>query len=503
MPIRVTCGCGTKYTFKDAVAGRRATCPTCGRVIRIPGEWAVEPAAREPAPHGSSGQPQDKATHPMSRPYRYQDILNAPVLSVQCNQPWQRGGVTDLRFTPDSRRLIWVWNVLPGLRVVEHAPSSPITYPASGIEAWTLAAPAHADVSTIAITTYACSEWDGAYWGPIAISPDGTLLASPIARRQSDGRADFLDLWRLPEACRSVDVHGLWMHGHDHIDVSASTTLCGLDGLPGGVLFSPSGRLLVARAYGRSCVWMIPLTPHSGNHPALVLDDGWVGPISIAPDSATLAIGRKGGVDLLSLPAGCLTTTLNYTAEVITNLSVSPDGSFLVMCGLLRSRMNNWLKPRDPHTEPVLVWHLPEGRLACILSGFEKADAHWVFTRDGRLLIASPKPNTLSLWRLPEGEPYCCVDTANISAGEVDDIAISPDDSLLVASHDSGTVSFWRLPDLEPIGSRCLAENRDDSSQNIKRQAKGPRHIQFSPDGSFLAWHTLSVIQYLQIPFNT
>ena len=48
MPIRVTCACGKKYTFKDEFAGRRAKCPACGQVVVIPGERAT--AAPRPAP---------------------------------------------------------------------------------------------------------------------------------------------------------------------------------------------------------------------------------------------------------------------------------------------------------------------------------------------------------------------------------------------------------------------------------------------------------------------
>ena len=37
MPIVVRCACGKEYHFKDEYAGRRAKCPACGQVVRIPG----------------------------------------------------------------------------------------------------------------------------------------------------------------------------------------------------------------------------------------------------------------------------------------------------------------------------------------------------------------------------------------------------------------------------------------------------------------------------------
>ncbi len=47
MPIAVRCACGKEYHFKDEYAGRRAKCPACGQVVRIPG---TRPAGR-PSPH--------------------------------------------------------------------------------------------------------------------------------------------------------------------------------------------------------------------------------------------------------------------------------------------------------------------------------------------------------------------------------------------------------------------------------------------------------------------
>jgi len=47
MPIAVRCACGKEYRFKDEYAGRRAKCPACGQVVRIPG---ARPAGR-PSPH--------------------------------------------------------------------------------------------------------------------------------------------------------------------------------------------------------------------------------------------------------------------------------------------------------------------------------------------------------------------------------------------------------------------------------------------------------------------
>src|SRR5438067_1882746 len=36
MPIVVTCGCGAILRARDALAGHKAKCPSCGAVMRIP-----------------------------------------------------------------------------------------------------------------------------------------------------------------------------------------------------------------------------------------------------------------------------------------------------------------------------------------------------------------------------------------------------------------------------------------------------------------------------------
>jgi hypothetical protein len=52
MPIRVTCACGKKYTFKDGFAGRRAKCRACGQVFLISDESVLQAAPPEPSARG-------------------------------------------------------------------------------------------------------------------------------------------------------------------------------------------------------------------------------------------------------------------------------------------------------------------------------------------------------------------------------------------------------------------------------------------------------------------
>src|SRR5690349_8270199 len=58
MPIVLDCPCGKQLRVPENSAGRRARCPACGRVQRVPGEKAAASlqaagAARGPSPGAS------------------------------------------------------------------------------------------------------------------------------------------------------------------------------------------------------------------------------------------------------------------------------------------------------------------------------------------------------------------------------------------------------------------------------------------------------------------
>lgn len=62
MPIRVTCACGKEYKFKNEVAGRRAKCPACGKIVVIPSPRVASP--QTPAPglvESSASAPRQKS----------------------------------------------------------------------------------------------------------------------------------------------------------------------------------------------------------------------------------------------------------------------------------------------------------------------------------------------------------------------------------------------------------------------------------------------------------
>ena len=81
MPITVACPCGKVYKFKDEVAGRRAKCTICGRVVAIPGLRVMTPSpaakpvrAVKPAP-GRAAAPPPKP--PQRSPEEEAEILAA------------------------------------------------------------------------------------------------------------------------------------------------------------------------------------------------------------------------------------------------------------------------------------------------------------------------------------------------------------------------------------------------------------------------------------------
>src|SRR5690242_9325236 len=60
MAIQVACACGRHFETGTDSAGRRASCPDCGRGLVVPragpSAWVVEPAAFEPLRFPTSGR---------------------------------------------------------------------------------------------------------------------------------------------------------------------------------------------------------------------------------------------------------------------------------------------------------------------------------------------------------------------------------------------------------------------------------------------------------------
>lgn len=50
MPLRFSCPCGHKFKTRGEVVGKRARCPQCGRLIRIPESGTYDTVAEEASP---------------------------------------------------------------------------------------------------------------------------------------------------------------------------------------------------------------------------------------------------------------------------------------------------------------------------------------------------------------------------------------------------------------------------------------------------------------------
>ena len=68
MPIRVTCTCGKSLNAPDTLAGKKAKCPGCGRVLSIPGAGAAAAKAPAPAAKPTAAKPAPAVAKPAPKP---------------------------------------------------------------------------------------------------------------------------------------------------------------------------------------------------------------------------------------------------------------------------------------------------------------------------------------------------------------------------------------------------------------------------------------------------
>ena len=261
----------------------------------------------------------------------------------------------------------------------------------------------------------------------------------------------------------------------------------------------PLGGLLSCRAVleghtGRILCLAVSPTPLDGGTGAHLLASG----------------SRDGTLRLWQLPDGTQVKTQKTYADAVEQLSISPDGRWLV------SGSACWASDAPDHVA-VQVWQLPDGSVLKTLKGcgpdFAMGSAAWpdgpagVLTcasSDGSprvwqlpvakamkrlrghagevarlaisptpldqatgqlLLVTGSDDRTLRLWSLPDGK---ALKTLIGHTGAIWCLAISPDGRLLASGSHDHTVRVWSLPAGEPVGT-------------LKGHSHGVTHLAFSP----------------------
>ena len=229
------------------------------------------------------------------------------------------------------------------------------------------------------------------------------------------------------------------------------------------VMLSPDGTLLVAGLCNATFhIWRVAdgtlLYELNGELP----DD-----TSFSPDGSMLATTTYESVTVWKMPE--LTWLQTFRGDFIEGISFSPDGTILAFAS----------------GDGLQLWRIADGTLLQTLTSQNLAFGAVAFSPDGMLLASVAERSGLQLWRVADGTLLKTLEPAYGRIGYK--VVFSPDGKLLVSARyeDGGsTVHLWQIPEGELLRTMTSAN----------------RPISFSPDGSYLAIGSATVLQVWGIP---
>lgn len=263
----------------------------------------------------------------------------------------------------------------------------------------------------------------------VAISPDGTLIASGAEDHQ-------VRIWHLPTR-RMV------------------RRLAGHSSVVTAVAFSPDGSMIASASNDRTArLWdtrsgrlLRTLQGHVYHVYAVAFD----------PRGRLLATASwDRTIQLWDVRNGNLVKKLKGHEGPVNTIDFSPDGKLLA-------------SGSDDQT--VRLWNVDDGSLAKVLTGHTGPVRAVRFRPDGESLFSGSSDQSVRLWRLPEGQgqrPFADCGAPVLS------LAISPNGQLLAGGCATGGALLWDIPTATELG-------------RLTGHTAETRAVAFSPDGRTVA----------------
>jgi WD40 repeat protein len=224
--------------------------------------------------------------------------------------------------------------------------------------------------------------------------------------------------------------------------------------------FSPDGHwLAVSQPEGSRWISLYDLV--SGKEAKRLTKLPKSGQVKFHPDGRILAVAvdrPPSGMDVLLYDWNTEKVHFPLTHPgVVRGLAWHPEGKLLaVSCGL-----------------HIHVWDTVTGRLLKILEGHHAEPTALAFSHAGGLLVSTGWDDTLRLWDPLAGKELLWKANARFTLTP----QFSSDDRLLAGTTNGPDIEIWEVAD----GRECRA------LYSYAERAKGPVHVDLSPDGRLLA----------------
>lgn len=373
---------------------------------------------------------------------------------------------------------------------------------------------AHSDLTKSTFTT------NLSYTFTVAISPDGTLLATG----DSHGK---ISLWQISDGQQrlSWEAHGGWSRSLV-FSADGQTLVSGSDEPIMKRWDCQTGKCLKTYIGHTSFVWSVALVENENSSvlassgldttirfwdietgeclKTLLGHINWIWSIAISPDAQILASGSVDQtIKLWDVTTGECLKTLQEHTDVIWAVAFSIDGKNLVS-GSADTTVKIWdidtgnsLATLHGHTAPVWcvacsqdgktlasgsadttirVWDMHTGECRKTVQGHTNGIRSLIFSPDGQSLIASDEDQTVKFWDIRTG---LCTKTFQGYSSGVWALAVSPltnnsPPQILASGHEDQTVKLWDIQT-----GKCL--------KTLQGHTHWVRTVAYSPDGKTLA----------------
>ena len=266
------------------------------------------------------------------------------------------------------------------------------------------------------------------------------------------------------------------------------------------------------------------------------------GKLAFSPAEKYLAFTRyksQGDIGILDLETLQVVQALDGHPYYVSGISYSPDGGYLVSCGVEKQVIvwkweNNKFEKHQvltEHEKPIrdiifspdpsimasagddsniIIWKMKDGsfRKHQVLSNNKYYVTSIAFSHDGKLL-ASGSTNLMTLWKL-DGDRYVEAQKLDHKSGGMWSVEFSPDSMFIAAAISNGTVRIWSREHGDTWKEIHNIYRHNDNVFDASFRSDGRLFATGSSDQTAVFWRldgvepgpVISLLNALSLPFS-